>query len=371
MACALGEHHTVCLDDTGVLYSFGYNGFGQLGFGYTNYDLNSVPRAIPGLPKIKQVFCGVNCTVCVDESGYVWSFGLNRYGQLGIDDIPSCKTPRQIQSIPPVQYVCCGQYHTLFITDDLNLWSVGFNQYGQLFLGNQTNFSTPQKTLFSNVSKVSAGNIHSFLQFTNGEIIGCGYNTSGSLGLGHYISPQIDPVPILDQPPNITHFCCGDYYVLLLDIEGNVFSVGCNAAGNLGIGNCENQNKLNQVFNIPPIKSIFCAKSSSYLLDFEGNVWVFGKNDKHQLGNFSSDFYYRFPTKTSLKDIQQLPFGYSSEHFFAKDSQDIIHVFGNNCAGQLGMKKPLEKETNTLNAKYSFIWGTEQKKFKTTKSARK
>ena len=63
----------------------------------------------------------------------------------------------------------------------------------------------PQKTSFSNISKVSlVGDIHNFK--TRKYLWG---NLFGECGLGHFNSPQITPSLILNSPSNIVHFVCG------------------------------------------------------------------------------------------------------------------------------------------------------------------
>ena len=73
--------------------------------------------------------------------------------------------------------------------------------------------------------------------------------------------------------------------LIFLKSEGNVFSVGKNQYGQLGLGHNRSQNVLNKVKNIPPIKMISCARISCYLIDFEGNVYSFGNNGEGQLGH--------------------------------------------------------------------------------------
>ena len=70
-----------------------------------------------------------------------------------------------------------------------------------------------------------------------------------------------------------------------MDSEGNVFSVGHNEYGQLGLGHTNNQNVLNQIPNIPPIRSISCVGHCSYLVDIDGNLWSFGYNGEGQLGH--------------------------------------------------------------------------------------
>ena len=60
----------------------------------------------------------------------------------------------------------------------------------------------------------------------------------------------------------------------------------------------------------------------------------------------------------TLKDIQQISFGCSGYHFFAKNSQNQIFATGYNHFGQLGTG---DTESATIlieiNSKYFPIWG--------------
>ena len=199
------------------------------------------------------ISCGGYSTVCVDCEGFMWSFGFNNWGQLGTGNTTLFDVPQKILDIPPVLSVSCGYNHTLIITTDSDLWSCGYNGYGQLCLENEISQLKPTKTSFSNVSNISAGQNHSIFQKNKGEIFTCGCNEEGQCGLGHFDSPQITPSLIPNIPANIVQFLCGYQHNLFLDSEGNVFSVGCNMYGELGLGHNTNQNVLNKIVNIPPI----------------------------------------------------------------------------------------------------------------------
>ena len=260
-------------------------------------------------------------------------------------------------SIPPVLSVSCGSYHTLIITNDDNLWSCGRNDFGQLCLGHNEDCLTFRETSFSNISKISAGNSHSLFQNNEGEIFACGHNQYGECGLGHVNHPQITPSLIPNAPENIVQFCGGSYHSLFLDSEGNVFSVGYNIFGELGLGHNTNQNVLNKIPNIPPINIISCVFSSSYLIDFEGNLWTFGHNSDGQLGH-GYKININVPKMiNTLKNIRQISFGSCGQHFLAKNSQNQIIVAGNNDYGQLGtgdnQSVSIPKE---INSQYSTIW---------------
>ena len=370
MAACSGEFYTITLSNDGTLYSFGRNDQGQLGLDH-NKDV-SLPTPIPNLPKITQISCGMHFTVCVDYEGFMWSFGSNYAGQLGTGNKTKFNVPQKILEIPPVLSVFCGGLHTLIITTDSNLWSCGNNMYGQLCHGNKEKQLKPRQTSFSNISKISAGTHHSLFQNYKGEIFSCGCNEHGECGLGHFNHPQITPNLILNAPSNIVQFVCGYFQSLFLDSEGNVFSVGDNTKGQLGLGHITNQNELNKIVNIPPIKTISCVYSSSYLIDFEGIVWSFGYNTFGQLGQGKNNTILNAPKEIStLKDIQQISIGSHGIHFLAKNSQNQIFVTGYNHYGQLGtgdiQPVSIPKE---INSQYFPIWGECQKNSR-AKSARK
>ena len=201
---------------------------------------------------------------------------------------------------------------------------------------NRAAYSLPQKTSFLNISKISAGSYHSLFQNNEGEIFACGYNQFGQCGLGHFNSIQITPSLISNSPSSIVQFVCGNHQNLFLDSEGNVYSVGANGYGQLGLGHITNQNELNKIPNIPPIKIISCVNVSCYLIDFEGNLWSFGHNGEGQLGHRDKINKNTPEIIKTLKDIQQISHGSTGYHFFAKNSQNQIFVTGRNNFGQLG-----------------------------------
>ena len=351
MTACSGENHTITLSNDGTLYSFGYNYYGQLGLGH-NKNV-SLPTPIPNLPKITIISCGYNFVVCVDCEDFMWSFGENDFGQLGIGNTTNINVPQKIQDIPPVLSVSCGSYHTLIVTTDSNLWSCGYNDIGQLFHGDTEIRLIPQKTSFSNISKISAGCDHSLFQNNKGEIFSCGCNCRGECGF-NVNDPQIKPILMPNLPSNIVQFECGFSQSLFLDSEGKVFPVGYNNT----LGHNTNQNELDNIPDIPPIHTISCVYASCYLIDFEGNLWSFGSNDFGQLGHGDKTKIKVPKLISTLKDIQQISYGSTGNHFFAKNSQNQIFATGYNDYGQLGtgdiQPVSIPKE---IDSQYSTIWG--------------
>ena len=371
MACSVGSFFTITLSNDGVVHSFGQNHKGQLGLGHNKAV--TVPTCIPNLPQIQLISCGQYFTVCVDYDGFMWTFGSNGEGQLGTGNTTGHHVPQKILSIPPVVSVSCGNLHTLVITDDSNLWSCGNNSNGQLCLENRENQPTFQKTSFSNIIKISTGNMHSLFQNNKGEVYSCGYNSYGGLGWGHFNSPQIKPTKIPNLPSNIIQFVCGNHHNLFLDSEGNVFSVGYNYYGQLGLAHNSNENVVNQIPNIPPIQTISCSNCSSYLIDFERNLWCFGSNVQGELGLGDLKILrVNVPTKIKdLKDVQQISYGcYTFGHLLIK-AQSKIFATGFNDKGQLGTGNTTSiSKFEEISPQYFSIWG-ENQIVSRAKSARK
>ena len=280
------------------------------------------------------------------------------------------KFPQKIQDIPPVISVSCGVYHTLVITNEEDLWSFGCNELGQLCLGNKINQLQPKKTPFSNIINISAS-YHSLFQNDKEEIFGCGSSNYGQLGICSG-KPQIKVRKIDNHPPNIIQFCSGYYHSLFLDFDGNVFSIGYNSHGNLGLGHNTNQNTFNQILDIPPIQSIFCIGHSNCLIDFEGNLWCFGLNNYYQFG-FGDLNSRNIPTKCiDVVGVSQVASGCCGNHFLIKNFDNQIFVGGNNFSGQLGTGETLSQpKYREMNSCYSSIWGNTQSNRNRAKSARK
>ena len=74
-----GETFSIILTQNNKLYSFGDNKYGQLGLGYIGGSVK-VPTEIPLIftnSTITKLSCGYYHTLLLDDNGIVYSFGLN------------------------------------------------------------------------------------------------------------------------------------------------------------------------------------------------------------------------------------------------------------------------------------------------------
>ncbi|XP_017933565.2 inhibitor of Bruton tyrosine kinase isoform X1 [Manacus vitellinus] len=131
----LCKFHSVFLSHKGQVYTCGHGQGGRLGHGDEQTCL--VPRLVEGLAghQCSQIAAAKDHTVILTEDGYVYTFGLNTFHQLGILPPPSnCSVPRQVQAKNlkgrMVIGVAAGRFHTVLWTKEA-VYTMGLNG-GQL-----------------------------------------------------------------------------------------------------------------------------------------------------------------------------------------------------------------------------------------------
>jgi hypothetical protein len=138
-----------------VVWAWGSNLNGQLGYNPENFSASPTPRIVPGLPNgITGIASGSAFSYAVDVDGGVWAWGNNSNSQLGNgtvmadSNIPSSCATATIPSYIPVQVmtsltdkltgviqVAAGYHHGLALLGDGSVWAWGSNLLGQLGTG--------------------------------------------------------------------------------------------------------------------------------------------------------------------------------------------------------------------------------------------
>ena len=73
--------------------------------------------------------------MCLNENGFVYSFGRNNNGELGLaNNERYYKAPQLISSLKDVEFIECGGNHTFCKTLNNEIFCWGSNNYGQLGL---------------------------------------------------------------------------------------------------------------------------------------------------------------------------------------------------------------------------------------------
>ena len=163
--------------------------------------------------------------------------------------------------------------------------------------------------------------------------------------LGENIEPfdasSLPPLKISDFQNNIfdgearVKVAVGENHVLVLDEGGEVWSIGSNANGQLGLGeSISYTNELQHIKTLHNIVSIKAKGNYSMALDSDGNMWTWGVNDRGQLG--VGDKFDRWtPDKNKyLNNVAEVYAGWLHAAAITKDGK--LYLWGLNESGQLG-----------------------------------
>lgn len=250
IACVFGsagnEAIVVTKDDD--VYALGSNSSSCLGVGDAQSCLH--PRKVEALCKknVVALACGSGPHVlAVSASGEVYTWGHNGYSQLGSGNTNQGLIPSLVSSISGLQakkiiQVACGSHHSLALTDDGEVYAWGYNNCGQIGLGNTNNQTLPRKinsvTIGSKkISVIACGQTSSMALSDAGELFAWGYNGNGQLGVGNNAN-QLTPCKVIGLVGTITtQIVCGYAHSLALSDAGCLYAWGANSYGQLGTGN--------------------------------------------------------------------------------------------------------------------------------------
>ena len=148
---ASGNLFELALKPDGTVWSWGNNSYGQLGNGNIANEKISQPNQVLGvngegkLSNIKQISVGESFAIALTDDGKVLAWGQNTYGQLGNNTTDSSGVPVYVQDengkdIENIKQISAGSFHGLAVSNDGTVYSWGLNSYGQLGLnvGNTT-----------------------------------------------------------------------------------------------------------------------------------------------------------------------------------------------------------------------------------------
>jgi alpha-tubulin suppressor-like RCC1 family protein len=124
--------------------------------------------------------------MAVKTDGTLWSWGMNAFGQLGLNNYTYYSSPKQVGGLTNWLSVAGGKYaHSVALKNNGTLWGWGRNYIGMLGLGTTTQYISPvQVGALTNWSSIDAGRAHSVAIKTDGTMWAWGGNGSGRLGLG-------------------------------------------------------------------------------------------------------------------------------------------------------------------------------------------
>ena len=134
-----GADHTLATTINGNVYSFGFNGCGQLGQGinckFAVYEPTLIQYLIDNNIHIINISCGAYHNILLDIYGNIYCFGLNNHYQCGNNDtqnvyLPQLNETLKLNNIRVID-IKCGYQHNVIYTDKDDYWLWGDNEFNQ------------------------------------------------------------------------------------------------------------------------------------------------------------------------------------------------------------------------------------------------
>eukprot|EP01080_Neovahlkampfia_damariscottae_P001879 gene1879-1020_t len=328
------------------IYGWGENTEGQLGIEETD---KLDPQKL-SLTSAQQLTCGFRHTLVL-SNGFVYTFGGNNNGQLGIGNCDNTSKPQKL-SFSNVVAIASGGNHSFAILKDGTAYGWGLNDNGELGIGSKDKQTTPQKLPLENVKAIYCGFNFTFAILNDGSIYAFGGNSEGQLGIGNHIDQKSPCKVKLDD--KIILIACGNRHAVALSHDNQVYAWGCNTEGQLGL---EQTKKLikstshktmdsvdHHQLNVPNklslplsgIKSIVCGYYHTIALLKDGTAFSWGSNNAGQLGIGHSDHEKQAkPTKLSISNVSQVVCGH--RHTLALKTDGSVFGWGYNTRAELGI----------------------------------
>ena len=147
----------------------------------------------------------------IKQDGSVWSWGENRFGQIGNGTEKETVMPVQIST--DAALISLGQAHTAMLRTDGSVWTWGDNSFGQLGNSSMSNSSSPVRVL-EEADSVSAGAFHTAAVGTNGTLYVWGTDTDRLRSGGE---AYITPTAVME---NVKQAAAGRYFTVVLKQMG-------------------------------------------------------------------------------------------------------------------------------------------------------
>lgn len=348
----------------------------------TNPTTPSDPLSEIGEENVKEILkvTATNGTETIygvlDKDGKVWSTSFNSTNKL------ECLNTKfsQLNSVTFVSLYGDTSYQSYIALDtNGNIWSWGSNRYGQLGIGSRTTPTEPTKAIVSNVEKILKYSSSSALvKDTSGNYWGWGQNSYGLVGIGS--------TTVTTSPTKITTFTGKDIKTVIsagntniaLDSEGKIWTWGYNGNGSCGNGATANVttpiciNTVNTALNSVIFEKVEYIKENmgtyGYILatDSTGKKWTWGDNTYCQI-EFSATTAITTPQewkdKLADKGLEAEEYLLTGIITIIKTSDGRLWGWGNNYCGVLGtgtttkVTEPtkIAEGLSVNNARYLFV----------------
>jgi alpha-tubulin suppressor-like RCC1 family protein len=232
------EAHTCGAATDGKGYCWGLNTYGQLGDGTTQNSATPVEVSAPGGATFAEIRVGHGVSCGLTTAGRVFCWGENWAGQLGNGSNNDSQVPVEVAVPAGLNFidVALGVWHVCAVADTGALYCWGGNDYGQLGDGGSSSRSTPAQIAAGTAFQdVDAGFAHTCGVTTAGNVLCWGSNDNGQVGDGTTDDRNL-PVDVTPAGVTASSVSLGLDNSCFLAPGGAAYCWGSNWWGEVGTG---------------------------------------------------------------------------------------------------------------------------------------
>jgi alpha-tubulin suppressor-like RCC1 family protein len=336
----------------GALWAWGLNDVGQLGRGpAVEY---SSPVQVGTLTTWSKIFTGNNFNAGITTAGALWSWGLNSQGQLGNNTIISTSSPVQVSGGGAWSNIAFSLSGTCGIKTNGTLWQWGVSY---AFVAFQQQYSSPVQigadTNWANVYSNPGGDTYVAIK-TNGTAWvwgkaipapGVPYTPIPNSATSTITDPNYLSSPV--QIGSATNWASAvvastnttyEMSLYLLDTSNNLYSVGYNSNGILGINKVWNNTYTSPIQITQSLYSEgSCSAYNSLFIKKNRTLWESGAILYPYVfaAYIPAGTLYSSPVQIGLDSNWSKVFANCGANFALTTSKDL-YAWGRNQSGQLG-----------------------------------
>lgn len=207
----------------------------------------------------------------------------------------------------------------------------------------------PDLSIGERIAHIACGSNYAMAFSTKGNLWALGSNGRGQLGLGDTKSrgyfTSVDTRSLI-KDGGIAGLDCGDLHTALVTNKGHLWVAGDNRFGQLGLRDSEGCRNFVQV-SLPgliegeSIAQVFCGHNHTILLTNKGHLWGVGINDNGQLGLGNvrgKSQFIQIPVRNLAEDESIARVACGSEYTILLTTKGHLWAAGYNYRGQLGLR---------------------------------
>ena len=269
---SMGRSHCIALTESGDVYTWGNNQYGQIG----NGTQEAVTEPVRVLSGVKKVAAGTNNSAAINQDGSFYAWGDNSAYQMANREGGCQLTPVCIMN--EAEDVSCGTDYFLVLKTNHDVYGWGRNDNSELLEGSEIQqyvqgedgwagwnyYQCTPKLIFQKARALDAGAFHSAVITEERTAYLWGNNYDGEIGYEGNTGQRIIG-DAKEVKKNVKSVALGSTHSLLLAEDGKLYACGANYYGELGLTGNDRVMEFKEVSLWPEKQSVKEQSAKIYM----------------------------------------------------------------------------------------------------------